>query len=139
MSTSSWYTCISKKPCDKFAVECGTNFNPVMVGMIPKDKYNQSNSNYSNGHSWYVSSNSLYGQSMTSGSSYSGGSYSQGTVIGMEFFRKKGIIGYYCNGVYVRDAFTISDKKVKMFVIIDVCGSGVSFKFVKPKFKKIKK
>jgi hypothetical protein len=57
----------------------------------------------------------------------------------MEFFRKKGMIGYYFNGSYIRDAFQINDKKVKMFPIIDVCGSGVSFKFVKPKFKKIKK
>jgi len=86
LTTGSWYTGISKKPTDKYAIECGTNFAPVMVGMIPKEKFNQSSANYSNGHSWYVSSNSLYGQNMISGSSYSGGSYSQGTVIGMEFF-----------------------------------------------------
>jgi hypothetical protein len=110
-----------------------------MVGMIPKAKYNQNQSNYNAGHCLYVSSSYLYGQNITGGNSYSGLSYNQGSVIGMEFFRKKGMIGYYFNGSYIRDAFQINDKKVKMFPIIDVCGSGVSFKFVKPKFKKIKK
>jgi len=135
VSTGSWYTCITKKPSDKFAVECGSYFNPVMVGMIPKEKFQQNSSNYNTGHCWYVSSNYLYGQNVTGGNSMSG-SYSAGSVIGMEFFRKKGVIGYYLNGSYIRDAFQISDKKVKMFPILDVCGSGVSFKFVKPKFKK---
>jgi len=139
VSTGSWYTCIGKKATDKFAVECGSNCAPVMFGFIPKEKYNKDIANYNTGHCWYVSSNYLYGLNMTSGNSYAGGSYNQGSVIGVEFFRKKGIIGYYLNGTYIRDAFTLTDKKVKLFPILDVCGSGVTFKFVKPKFKKIKK
>jgi len=87
VSTSSWYTCISKKPVEKYAVECGSNFNPVMVGMIPKEKYQQNSSNYNTGHCWYVSSNYLYGQNVVGGTSMSG-SYSSGTVIGVEYFKK---------------------------------------------------
>jgi len=89
LTTSSWYTGITKKPSDKYAVEFGTNCSPVMVGYIPKEKFNQNSANYSIGHCWYVSSNYLYGQNMVSGNSYTGGSYTQGSVIGVEFFRKK--------------------------------------------------
>jgi len=138
-TTSGWYSGIGKKVADKFAVEFGNNCSPVMVGYISKDKYNQNAANYNSGFCYYVSSNYLYGSNMISGSSYSGASYNSGSVLGVEFFRKKGIIGYYSNGSYIKDAFNNIDKKAKLFPLFELCGSGCTFKFVKPKFKKIKK
>jgi len=88
-TTSGWYSGIGKKVADKFAVEFGNNCSPVMVGYISKDKYNQNAANYNSGFCYYVSSNYLYGSNMISGSSYSGASYNSGSVLGVEFFRKK--------------------------------------------------
>jgi len=88
-TTSSWFSGIAKKPQDKFAVQFGNGCNPVMVGFISKDRYNQNSANYNSGYCYYVSSSHLYGSNMVSGSSYSGCQCNAGQIVGVEFFRKK--------------------------------------------------
>jgi len=133
--TTGWYTAVSKKPADKYTVECITNVGSYMVGFINKTQYNQSQSNYNTGHYWYCSSTGLYGQGERLTFSAGAGS-NQGTKIGCLFDRKKLIISYYKDNAKIGDAWKLTDKKIKLMPVIDCCSANASFKFIKGKYPK---
>jgi len=89
-NTSSWMTAIGKKHCIKFTIELGASCSSLMLGFIPKAKFNQSGSNYNNGHCWYATSSGLYGNNkINNNSSFQGAGNSQGTKLGAAFDKKK--------------------------------------------------
>lgn len=107
-----------------------------MYGFCPDNKYTQSSSNYSNGHTWYVNSSCLYGSNFYNGSSsFPQGETTSGTIYGAVYNKKKGEIYFYKNSKFIQIGF-VNLKNLKMFPIIDSYDSNATFQFSKGKYKK---
>jgi len=110
-----------------------------MYGLCLLTKYNGNSYNYNSGHSWYCSSSGLYGSNFfNNSSSFPSGGSTQGTKFGLIYDPKKGLIHFFKNGDFIQTGFQ-DLKKLKLYPIIDASNSGSTFRFIKPKLKKIKK